>query len=76
MIIDRYIFVINETKEKVVTKGKDGSTSISISQIWGFYTLYFDNLTKESILTDYCNVHNPDKVRNFTRSYYGECEVE
>ena len=63
---DRYIFVINET---------DGSTSTSISMIRGFYTLYFDNLTKESILTDYYNVHNPDKVRNFTRSYYGECEV-
>ena len=76
LIIDRYIFVINETKEKVVTKGKDGSTSISISQIWGFYTLYFDNLTKESILTDYWNVHNPDKVRNYTQSYFGECEIE
>ena len=76
LIIDRYIFTINETKEKVVTKGKDGSTSISLSHIWGFYTLYFDNLTKESILTDYWNVHNPDKVRNYTRSYYGKCEIE
>lgn len=76
LIIDRYIFTINETKEKVVTKGNDGSIiSINISHIWGLYTLYFDNLTKESILTDYYNVHNPDKVRNFTRSYYGECEV-
>ena len=74
LIIDRYIFVINETKEKVVTKGNDGSVTTSISTILGFYTLYFDNLTKESILTDYWNVHNPDKVRNYTRSYYGKCE--
>ena len=74
LFIDRYIFVINETKEKVLTKGNDGSVTTSISTILGFYTLYFDNLTKESILTDYWNVQNPDKIRNWTKSYFGECE--
>jgi len=74
-LTDRYIFVINETKENVVTK-KNNETTVTISMIRGFYTLYFDNLSKKSILTDYWNVRNSDKVRNWTKSYYGECEIE
>ena len=74
MMFVRHSFALIDDKIKLNIKKKDGSKTTSISMIWGFYTLYFDNLTKESILNDYRNVHHSDKIRNWTKSYFGECE--
>ena len=46
----------------------------------GLYTLFFDNLSKNSILTEYYSIHTSDSYRggvsNWTTSHYGECEIE
>ena len=67
---DRYVVVINETWENWGKKGNSGKV--------GLYTLFFDNLSKKSILTDY-NSHKLSEGfgggnTSFTNSYFGECE--
>lgn len=64
---DRYMIVINETH--VDYEGKPGY----LGKFY-LYTLFFDNLSKNSILTHYYSEHFTNGVSNWTTSYYGECE--
>lgn len=78
-LYDRYIFVINETTGELVSKlmGKEEGDDSSI-YTFGLYTLFFDNLSKKSILTKYISFLSPmnNKTVNWTTSYYGECKIE
>jgi len=69
---DRYVVVINETDMSY-----DGKRLGFLGKK-GLYTLFFDNLSNKSILTEYISVYyEPDeKHTNWTFSYYGECEIE
>jgi len=69
---DRYVVVINEND--MIYDGK----TLGISGKKGLYTLFFDNLSKKSILTEYHSVYySPEeKHTNWTYSYYGECKIE
>ena len=75
--IDRYIFVINETVGEKISKliGKEEGDDSFIYKV-GLYTLFFDNLSKKSILTEYGSYLIMDGRYNWTTSYYGECEIE
>ena len=66
---DKYMIVINETH---VFEGK----TVGLGKFY-LYTLFFDNLSKNSILTHYYSEHvTKEGVSNWTTSYYGECEIE
>jgi len=61
---DRYIFVIKDSGENDL-KYKD----------WMLYTLFFDNLSKQSVLTEYVSGVGFDELYyNWTESHFGECE--
>ena len=68
--IDRYIFVINETVE---TYREREYVDLDYRQL---YTLFFDNLSKKSILTKYKSYFVQQNRSNWTTSHYGECELE
>ena len=69
---DRYVVVINENDMIY-----DGKTK-GISGKKGLYTLFFDILSKKSILTEYHSFYySPEKRHtNWTTSHYGECKIE
>ena len=79
VFMERYIVVINETVGEKISKlmGKEEGDDSWIYKV-GLYTLFFDNLSKQSILTEYISFITPmnNKTVNWTTSYYGECEIE
>jgi len=68
-LVDRYIFVINETVE---TYRERKLVFLDYRQL---YTLFFDNLSKKSILTKYISYTNQGRS-NWSTSYFGKCEIE
>ncbi len=63
---DRYIFVI-----------KDSGENNLIYKDMKLYTLFFDNISKQSVLTDYHSDFGVEdgQPQNHTTSYFGKCEV-